>query len=164
MINLNNQQVLYWISDVFKGYTEMQHRCEVDQLKSYSSCFWYFSTICRRKRSEISSKSTIKTPERRRWRRSSVFIVNFEHISHLFLVFILLTLNKQMLAGLFLIFYNNKSCDIFLKNMSGKTLLKTIRKFTTCNYLKKILMICINALLSDKNLPTNKNLIHINIP
>ena len=27
-------------------------------------------------------------------RRSSVFTVNFEHISHLFLLFILLTLNK----------------------------------------------------------------------
>ena len=29
------------------------------------------------------------TPERRYWRRSGVFIVNFEHISHLFLVFLL---------------------------------------------------------------------------
>ena len=28
-----------------------------------------------------------------------VFIVNFEYISHLFLVFLLLTLNKLMLAG-----------------------------------------------------------------
>ena len=27
------------------------------------------------------------------WRRSGVFIVNFEHISHLVLVFLLLTLN-----------------------------------------------------------------------
>ena len=31
--------------------------------------------------------------------RSGIFIVNFEHISHLVLVFLLLTLNKQMLAG-----------------------------------------------------------------
>ena len=38
---------------------------------------------------EIYSKFTIKTPERRR--RSGVFIVNFEHISHLVLVFLLLT-------------------------------------------------------------------------
>ena len=30
------------------------------------------------------TKLTIKTPERRQWRRSGVFIVNFEHISHLF--------------------------------------------------------------------------------
>ena len=27
------------------------------------------------------------------WRRSDIFIVNFEHISHLLLVFLLLTLN-----------------------------------------------------------------------
>ena len=31
--------------------------------------------------------------------RSGVFIVNFEHISHLFLVLLLLPLNKQMFAG-----------------------------------------------------------------
>ena len=37
---------------------------------------------------------TIKAPERRQLRCSDVFIVNFEHILHLFLVFLLLTLNK----------------------------------------------------------------------
>ena len=31
---------------------------------------------------------------RRHWRRSGVAIVNFKHISHLVLVFLLLTLNK----------------------------------------------------------------------
>ena len=41
-----------------------------------------------RTRCEICSKLTIKTPERRRGRRSGVFIVNFEHISHLVLVFL----------------------------------------------------------------------------
>ena len=46
-----------------------------------------------RTRCEICSKLTIKTPGRRHWRRSGVFIVNFEHISHLVLVFLLLTLN-----------------------------------------------------------------------
>ena len=44
-----------------------------------------------RKSYEISSKLTIKTPERR---RSGVFIVNFEHISHLFLPSLLLTLSR----------------------------------------------------------------------
>ena len=29
------------------------------------------------------SNLTIKTPERRYWHRSCVFIVNFEHISHI---------------------------------------------------------------------------------
>ena len=41
---------------------------------------------------EICSKLTIKTPERRQWHRPGVFIVIFEHISHHFLVFLLLTL------------------------------------------------------------------------
>ena len=36
-----------------------------------------------RARCSICSKLEIKTPEQRQWRRSGVFIVNFEHISHL---------------------------------------------------------------------------------
>ena len=44
-----------------------------------------------RKRCGICSKLTIKTPERH---RSDICIVNFEHISHHFLAFLLLTLNK----------------------------------------------------------------------
>ena len=47
-----------------------------------------------RKTCEIYSKWTLKTPERRKWRFSGVFVVNFEHISHLFLVFILFTLSR----------------------------------------------------------------------
>ena len=47
-----------------------------------------------RKRCGICSKLTIKTPERHHWRRSAIFIVNFEHISQFFLVYLLLTLNK----------------------------------------------------------------------
>ena len=47
-----------------------------------------------RERCEIYSKLAIKIPERRHWRHSSVLIVNFEHISHLPLVFLLLTLRR----------------------------------------------------------------------
>ena len=36
----------------------------------------------------------IKTPERRQWHRSDVFIVNCEHNSHLAIVFLLLTLSR----------------------------------------------------------------------
>ena len=46
-----------------------------------------------RTRCEICSKLKIKTPERRQW-HSGVFIVNFEHISLLVLVFLLLTLSR----------------------------------------------------------------------
>ena len=54
-----------------------------------------------RTRCEICSKLTIKTPEGRHWRRSGVFSVNFEHILHLALVFLLLTLNRYCQLGCF---------------------------------------------------------------
>ena len=41
----------------------------------------------------------VNNKDTRRKRRSGVFIVNFEHISHLVLVFLLLTLNMQLPAG-----------------------------------------------------------------
>ena len=44
-----------------------------------------------RRRCEICSKFTIKTPEWRYWRRFGFFTVNFEHISHLVLVFLFFT-------------------------------------------------------------------------
>ena len=42
----------------------------------------------------MCSKVTIKIPERRQWRRSGIIIVNFEHILHLVLLFLLLTLSR----------------------------------------------------------------------
>ena len=53
-----------------------------------------------RKRCEMCSKLTIKTPERHQLHRSGVFFINFEHISHLFQVFLLMTLNKWMFADI----------------------------------------------------------------
>ena len=50
-----------------------------------------------RARCEICSKLTIKTPERR---RSGVFIVNFEHVSHVALAILSLALNMQLPSGL----------------------------------------------------------------
>ena len=50
-----------------------------------------------RTRYEISSKLSIKTPERRR--RCDVFIVNFDYISHLVLEFLFLILNVHLSAG-----------------------------------------------------------------
>ena len=35
-----------------------------------------------------------RTLKRHQWRRSGIFIINFEHISHLLLVFLLLTLSR----------------------------------------------------------------------
>ena len=47
----------------------------------------------------VCSNLTIKAPEKCPWSHSRVFIVNFEHISHFVLVFLLLTLNMQLPAG-----------------------------------------------------------------
>ena len=52
------------------------------------------SNVNSRIRCEIRSKLTIKTPEQRHWVRSGVFIVNFEHISYVVLVFLLSTLSR----------------------------------------------------------------------
>ena len=53
-----------------------------------------------RKMCEICSKLIIKTKWLRHWCRSGVFIVNFELISRIFLVFPLLILRKHMPARL----------------------------------------------------------------
>ena len=45
-------------------------------------------------RTLCGSKLIIKAPERHHWRRSGVFIVNFEDIWHIVVVLSLLTLNK----------------------------------------------------------------------
>ena len=47
-----------------------------------------------RTRYEICSKLAIKTPQRRQWRLSDIFIVYFEYISHFVLLFLLLTLSR----------------------------------------------------------------------
>ena len=79
-----------------------------------------------RKRCEICSKLTIKTTERH-WRRSDVFIVNSEHISLLFLVFLLLTLNIQLFYFIFYLFRVGLSPihhqDFALYLMGGKWLM-----------------------------------------
>ena len=63
------------------------------EMNPASICLFKINNRNTRKRCEICSELTIKTHERRQWRCSVVFIVNFEHIWFLFLMF-LLTLNK----------------------------------------------------------------------
>ena len=52
------------------------------------NCVFKVNNRNTRTRGEICSKLTIKIPERGQWRRSGIFTVNFEHISHLVLVFL----------------------------------------------------------------------------
>ena len=87
---------------VFKVYVQIIQKTEKNVAQQYMSDYVTYPTNIdlfkvnngnTRKSCGIFSKLTTKTTERRR-RRSGVFIVNFENISHLFLVFLLLTLNK----------------------------------------------------------------------
>ena len=70
-----------------------------------------------RTRCEICLKLTIKTPERRQWPRSGVFIVNFEYISHLVLLFLLLTLNMWLPAGFTYTIIRSFLLDIIYPNL-----------------------------------------------
>ena len=71
-----------------------------------------------RKRCEVCPKLTIKTPEWRHWHRFDVFIVNFEHISHLFVVLYIVNFKQVNVSWVYylsclLIYYYNA---IFHKN------------------------------------------------
>ena len=54
------------------------------------------------------------TPEQLQRPPPGVFIVNFENISHLFLVFLLLTLNRKMLTGKTLILKTLFFSEVYL--------------------------------------------------
>ena len=60
--------------------------------------FTYSKSINTRTVCEICSKFTIKAQERCRRSHSGVFIADFELVSHIVLVFLLLTLNNQIRA------------------------------------------------------------------
>ena len=64
--------------------------------RNYPAGIYLFKVDNRNTRTmyEVCSKLTIKTPERRHWCLSGIFIVNFEQISHIVLKYLLLTLNK----------------------------------------------------------------------
>ena len=49
---------------------------------------------CSKLTMEIGKCVIFKIPEQRQWRRADIFIFNFEQMSHIVLVFSLLTLNK----------------------------------------------------------------------
>ena len=79
------------------------------------------------------------TPERRRWRRPGVIIVNFEHISHLVLVFLLLNLSRQMPAGGAAFYQSNtlktylRHCQIFMMELFREN----SQQLKAVNYFRK---------------------------
>ena len=62
-------------------------------LNSFNQANIYLLKV-NKKRCEMYLKLTIKTSKRRYWRCYAVYIVNFGHVSHVFLLFLLLSLNK----------------------------------------------------------------------
>ena len=68
---------------------DLRKETKVDHWKNIfqANIYLFKVNIRNRETCEIYSKLTIKTPERRQKRCCIVFIVNFEHVSHLFLLF-----------------------------------------------------------------------------
>ena len=93
----------------------------------------------------VQSK-TIKTPKRRQWRRSDVFIVNFKHISHFFLMFLLLTLDRWILARITKTFF--MQCPLHLhtnlmKNLARNHYYLKSDWFLVCSKLFRFWKICL---------------------
>ena len=97
LLTLNKEMLAgYWVSELPQKSAENGCLIVVIMIHILLHCYWTLyqhtlicskSTINSRKRCEICSKLTIKTPEQRQrsqWRCSGVFVVNLELISHLF--------------------------------------------------------------------------------
>ena len=100
--NILTKDIFYWLEliteilsflqifSVLKATTQLfsiSENLQENNRTYISDIFWSFETKL--------FMLTIKIPERCHWRRRSfIFIVNFEHISHLVLVFLLLTLSR----------------------------------------------------------------------
>ena len=77
-------------------YSIEMKRTSEDKEPTYPAGNYIFKVNNRntRTRCAICSKLTINIPERRHWGRSGIFIVNFEYILQLVLLFLLLTLSR----------------------------------------------------------------------
>ena len=86
---LDGQQIANWFPsfsiEVFHGRGEDREQ-EVNDMVCLCSCSGASQPAI------TCSKLTIEMPERCQWHLSGIFIINFEHISYLILVFLLLTL------------------------------------------------------------------------
>ena len=89
-------------------------------------------------RCEICSELTIKTTERHQWRHSGVFVVNFEHVSHLVLSVFIVNF-EQVNAGL-----KNKYSHYFVATLL-KNFLKSFdfSKYIYRNLLTKVFLLVV---------------------
>ena len=83
IVKVVSNKILKIVTDATLGKMQFSLRKRAIPAGNY---IFKVNNISTRTRCEICPKLTIKIPERRR-RRSGVFIVNFENISHLVLVF-----------------------------------------------------------------------------
>ena len=108
---------------IFVSYLNYSWSCLTSHGKS-SEVFpvhVYLSKVNLRK----SIKLRLKTPERR---RCGVFIVNFEHILQLFLVFLLLALNKWMLASFLILIRGIRRSTVSISLSAERVLLNCFQK------------------------------------
>ena len=95
MVPRFGEQSHFWIKVtwIFQSHTTVEKSSFTAKIWKYNSSSYAGNFMFKidnrntRKRSEICSKLTIKILERHQWRHSRVFIVNFEHISYLVLLF-----------------------------------------------------------------------------
>ena len=78
-LNMSMSQNLLWLC--YSGHPVNIYLLKVDYRNTWKRC-------------EIWSELIIKPPELLHWRRSRAFIVYFEHILHLFVVFLLLNVKE----------------------------------------------------------------------
>ena len=90
---------------------------------------------------EAYSKWTIKTWRRHHWLCSGVFIVNFEHISHLILLSFFLTLNRLMFAG--------SQCYDTLSTPEQKEVIALLSLLLTLNISSHLLLFLLLTLNTD---------------
>ena len=150
-VSVNHKPIFGWI------YTHFDRYHLTTELAWFTYCFMDFTRFSQtglnftsqvaftcskltietlEQRCEICSKLSIKTTERRR--RSGVFNVNFEHISHLVPVFLWLTLNMKLLAGLELVTLMN----VFKKRNHPKVFINNCFLLITSMDIRKIYQLC----------------------
>ena len=97
-----NTRLVSWLIHLFQVNNNGTRMTQTDATLATLENIYLFKMNNRntKKRCEICSTLTMKTPERRHWPRSGVFIVNFEHILHLFLMFLLLIWTSKCLLGI----------------------------------------------------------------
>ena len=92
-IKFSTKSILGNFENIYKSNSNIwNHNCKALPQPTITCSKLIIKTL---ERCEICSKLTIKT----QWRRSGVFIVNLENISHFALGFLLLTLGSQMPGG-----------------------------------------------------------------